>query len=280
MASLAPDEPEEPVLEMASLAPDEPEESVLEMASLAPDEDVAVGDGEAVDAALRSPDLPGEIVIDLDVLRPEGVDEAREDDQGIQMNPSADLPAGPSDTARVGAEAPSDSETPADGVEPGAGDGAGDEGEDADREREESEEDAGEPVYTRTLAELYVTQGAVARALGVLRHLLQSDPTNEELAHRIAELEEHGGGEERERSSASVPHVERRAPLPEPTEDEPEEEVESLARELAASGDEGHDVDSPFSWSEEQVPEPPADGPSIRDYFEDLLAWEAEEGRE
>jgi hypothetical protein len=180
---------------LAALAPDEPEEEpVLDLAALAPDE-------------------PDEIVIDLDALRPDGVDSEGSEEEAETVAP------------------PVEDDDPDD-------------------------EGAGGPVYTRTLAELYVKQGAVDRALGVLRHLSASDPDNRELADRIAQLEQP------EQSDAS---------------DEPEEEVESLARDLAQSGEGAHDVDTPFAWGEQEAEEPPSEGPTIRDYFDGLLSWEPEE---
>ena len=68
-------------------------------------------------------------------------------------------------------------------------------------------------MYTRTLAELYASQGAARQAIEVLRRILAENPADEEIARRVEELE----------AGAS------QAPVA-------EEEVETLARDLAASG--------------------------------------------
>jgi hypothetical protein len=237
MAVLAPDEPQEPVLDMAVLAPDEPEEPVLDMAALAPEPAAGTEVDDVVDVDFLAPNEPDEIVIDLDALRPDGVDTEGSEEEAETVAP------------------PVEDDDPDD-------------------------EGAGGPVYTRTLAELYVKQGAVDRALGVLRHLSASDRDNRELADRIAQLEEGGDG--------AVAELEGEAPgrrqtgQPEQSDasdasDEPEEEVESLARDLAQSGEGAHDVDTPFAWGEQEAEEPPSEGPTIRDYFDGLLSWEPEE---
>jgi hypothetical protein len=45
------------------------------------------------------------------------------------------------------------------------------------------------PVASPTLAELYVNQGFVEKAVEVYRELLQRDPGNEKAAQRLAELQ-------------------------------------------------------------------------------------------
>jgi hypothetical protein len=122
-------------------------------------------------------------------------------------------------------------------------------------------------MYTRTLAELYASQGAVKQALEVLQHLRSLNPDDTEIARRIVELETGGA------AASSVPPVElgiaaRR-----------EEEVEALARDLAESGNARHEVESPFAWAEKE-PEHSgqASGPTIREYFDGLLNWEPRGG--
>jgi hypothetical protein len=56
---------------------------------------------------------------------------------------------------------------------------------------------------------------------------------------------------------------------------EDDEEMEALARELADGGG-GHDVDTPFAWTD---PDADADaddddGAAIGDYFDRLLEWQ------
>jgi hypothetical protein len=188
-------------------------------------------------------DDPDDVVIDLDALRPGPTASGAGDDEG-DAAPAADEPASSED--------PSDERDP-DAVQV--------------------------PLYTRTLAELYVKQGAVDRALAVLRHLRDRDPRDHDLARRISELE--SGVVE----TAPLPPVPPRRteeaaadqpPAARPAADEPEEEVETLARDLAHSGREGHEVESPFAWGESAAEEPPV-GPTIRDYFEGMLEWEPEE---
>ena len=50
-------------------------------------------------------------------------------------------------------------------------------------------------------------------------------------------------------------------------------EVEALARDLVESGERGHDVDTPFAWTQEDPEETNGGGPPIRDYFDGLLGW-------
>ena len=76
---------------------------------------------------------------------------------------------------------------------------------------------------------------------------------SEELKQRIVELEQPGTG------SAPV-----------------EEEVETLARDLAEIGDAEHEVDTPFAWPEDDAgaPKKPSDGSGIGGYFDGLLSWD------
>jgi hypothetical protein len=138
----------------------------------------------------------------------------------------------------------------------------------------------GEPVYTRTLAELYVRQGLTDRALEVYRRLAEAEPGATDLRVRIAELEgrpvspeyvaEEGGGATSATGAAE----------PAPTAAEDAHDVETLARDLAESGAEAHDVDTPFAWSGgdgspglDSAAEREDSGPPAVDYFEGLLGW-------
>jgi hypothetical protein len=111
-----------------------------------------------------------------------------------------------------------------------------------------------------------VKQGALDQALKVYRQLGDANPGDSGIARRIEELES-GAFEEPQPPKAA--HEEPAA--------EPEEETETLARELAEGGDGAHDVDSPFAWAEDgQTPEESGDpetGPPVADYFSGLLTW-------
>jgi hypothetical protein len=247
MAALAPDaEAEEPVLDMAALAPDaEAEEPVLDMAALAPEPD----SDPIFDMATLAPEpppqaagrgaftvpAPDDIVIDMDALRT--ASSASDDD-------------GSGDGEFASEEAPA-YET----GEASTGDG--------------DEDEVQVPVYTRTLAELYVKQGALDRALTVLRHLRDRDPRDHDIARRIADLEA-GVVESEPPSPVGAPRADEFVTL------ETDEEVETLARDLAQFGHSSHDVDSPFAWGESD-PEEVRSGPTIRDYFQGMLDWEMEE---
>ena len=259
LAALAPDPVvEEPVMDLAALAPEA--EPVVDLGTLAPDEEVVSLDSlapsltdteearapqaveparaaeEAVDVTLLSPDRSDEIVIDLDALRPEG--------SVAEPTPAAAAATvvAPPSSAEPRAEA---SDPAPEAPEPGPV-----------AESVAVPDDEGEPVYTRTLAELYASQGAVKEAVGVLRRILADNPADEEVSRRVAELE--AGG-------IQVPIEE-------------EEEVETLARDLAESGATRHDVESPFAWADKE-PEATAEvaGPTIREYFDGLLRWEPRE---
>jgi tetratricopeptide (TPR) repeat protein len=226
LAALAPDAPaEEPVMELAALAQspgasyyDEP---VFDLDTLAPTRagaqrtasgpEAGASDDEAVDIAFLSPGQSDEIVIDLDVLRPEA--------PAVQGAPAADATT--------------------------------------------TTEEQGHPVFTRTLAELYASQGAVKQAIEVLKHLQTLNPSDPELARRVAELEAAGPAE------AAAPTAARKT--------ERDEELEALARDLAESGAARHEVDTPFAWADQEPEAANATGPTIRDYFEGLLSWEPRE---
>jgi len=56
---------------------------------------------------------------------------------------------------------------------------------------------ASDPLHTATMAEIMVKQGAFGDAVQVLRSLLKEDPTNRDIRHRLAEVEEMLSGEEK-----------------------------------------------------------------------------------
>jgi hypothetical protein len=260
VAALAPDEPEpslEPVLDVAALAPDEPESSqeqdVVDVTWLAPDEPEPVQE-PVLDVAALGPDEPEPVqepVLDIAALAPE---EPADD---------FDVPISDFEDEVVDLEALARS---ASGEDPPEG------------SKREKESEA--PIYTRTLAELYVKQGFVDRALEVLRYLQRSAPADESLARRIAELEAGAAAEVVDTGARSAP---RRVGLPGGPEAaamarEAEEEVETLARDLAESGDGGHEVETPFAWTEQEVEEVDAHHPTIGEYFDDLLGWRSRGG--
>jgi hypothetical protein len=104
------------------------------------------------------------------------------------------------------------------------------------------------------MAELYVAQGLVDRAIEVYEHLLRKDPDDTETRLRLRVLK---AGEE---------------PVADEVDDD---EVETLARDLAQSGDEEHEVDTPFAWPDDDLEEQSdeTDEPSIGNFFGDLLGY-------
>jgi hypothetical protein len=77
-----------------------------------------------------------------------------------------------------------------------------------------------------------------------------------------------------------VDALEAGEPVPVPAERD-EEEIEVLARDLAESGVEAHEVDTPFAWADEAEGEPvttdPAGVEPISAYFDRLLDWDSRE---
>ena len=241
LADLAPD-PEEAVMELGDLAPD-PEEAVMELGDLAPDPEQAV-----MDMADLAPPDGDESVVDLGELAP---DDEVDEGEITMMDLMAQAPEADDIIIDMDALKPS---TVA--LEEVLDSGDGETAEKQEPEQELDAEGPGEPLYTRTLGELYVKQGAVDQAIGVFRHLHEVDPSDAEIARRLEELE-----------SGEGIGVEDASDL--------DDEVETLARELAEGGHHGDEVESPFAWAGE------GDGgeqddearPSIGDYFEGLFTW-------
>jgi len=215
-APTAADAPEEAVVDVAALAPDtaeteEAEAAVVDVAALAPDTaETEEAEEAVVDIAALAPDTAEteeaeEAVVDIAALAPD----ARETEKAEPA--LADVVAfAPDEEASVDDDEPED-----------------------------------EPLYTRTMAELFVRQGLHERALDVYRRLLEDRPEDPDLITRIAELEA----------------------------DEAEEESEIQARQLADAGEGLHDVDTPFTWTQSEGPETDAGGPPIGEYFRRMLAW-------
>ncbi|GMV05434.1 MAG: hypothetical protein AMXMBFR53_17130, partial [Gemmatimonadota bacterium] len=127
-----------------------------------------------------------------------------------------------------------------------------------------------EPMVTRTMAELYARQGLTERALHVFRQLLDASPDDAQLRARVAELAgapESGQGEPPE--PVAFPALAGEVEAPEEMEAE---------HHWTAGAQEGHEVDTPFAWTEPEDREPRAPGPVISEYFGRMLAWEAEGG--
>ena len=60
----------------------------------------------------------------------------------------------------------------------------------AERVRSSTEPEHSEPIQTRTMAELFVQQGSIRKAIEVLHQLVSLDPDDAALRARLAELEE------------------------------------------------------------------------------------------
>jgi tetratricopeptide (TPR) repeat protein len=269
LADLAPDvaEDQEPVMELADLAPDvaEEEESFMELADVAEEEEPVM---ELADLA---PDEPAaeledddEIIIDMDEIRPgasapdAGLDRegeeagAASDDEDVDAEEAfATVAAAEGATAEDEPVAEADDAVEDDEATPTPADGSDD------------DDSPGEPVYTRTLAEIYVKQGAPEKALDVLRHLHALNPDDTDLERRIEALE---SGE----TSAAVAQ-----PPSTDADEDVEEELEILARELADNrNDAENEVESPFGWDDAAAETEAAESDSsIDDYFQGLLSW-------
>ncbi|MDH3272726.1 MAG: hypothetical protein OEN56_15415, partial [Gemmatimonadota bacterium] len=240
LAALAPDEPDLEVMDLAALAPDEPELEVMDLAALAPDEPEL----EVMDLAALAPDEPDLEVMDLAALAPD------EPDLEV-MDLAALAPDEPSDRTPGGASV-------------------------APKEPSRS----GSPVYTRTLADLYVRQGFTDKAIDVLRHLQERDPGDTEITDRIAQLE---AGTYEARASSSAPESVK---TPRSTggmlvadtfggaSGHSEEDVEARARDLAESGEGADEVDTPFAWHDASDDRKKPETRGIGLYFDALLEWE------
>ena len=264
LGALAPDpepEPEVETMDLGALAPDpeaEPEVEAMDLGALAPDPepepevettDLAM---ETMDLSALAPDLepePEVEAMDLAALAPDSGPEPEPEPEVETMDLGAlapdPVPEPEVEMMDLGALAPD----PVVNLE----DASPDAEEDSEMER---------PVHTRTLAELYVKQGFTDRALDVLKQLLAAEPGAADIEARIAELEQGGSGEALEGGEP-------------PTHLPEEEEVETLARDLADAGNGVHEVDTPFAWDEEEAASKGDGDPGeIGGYFDDLLSWE------
>ena len=133
-----------------------------------------------------------------------------------------------------------------------------------------------EQIQTRTMADLYVIQGLIDRAIDVYQHLVDDAPDDAGLRARLEELK----AGDREIDVAGW-ETEANTPRPQAVEEKAEAdesgyvEVETLARDLVGSGDAEHEVETTLAWAEEVSEGQPevVDGPSIGRFFEDLLSY-------
>ena len=281
LGALAPDPEPEPVVEdvmdLGALAPDpEPEpvvEDVMDLGALAPDPEPEPVVEDVMDLGALAPDPEPEPVVedvmDLGALAPDPEPEpVVEDVMDLgALAPDPEPEPVVEDVMDLGALAPDPDALAAAALEP------------ADPSQEDPHVDSSEPVNTRTLAELYVSQGFTDKAIDVYRQLRAAEPDAEDLEARIAELE--GRAPVGSAETDAAPDVSSREADVSATEDAPDEEVETLARDLAETGADHHEVDTPFAWSEDVAGENPAvvdDGMTIGAYFDQLLSWEEDDG--
>lgn len=111
-----------------------------------------------------------------------------------------------------------------------------------------------EHMYTRTLGELYVTQGALARALKVFQHLHKQDPVDAEIARRVEEIE------------ADML-----------TKLESKKEVQVLDYDVADRGCLGSEEGASKADANEGLEEVEPARPLIGDYFKGPLTWKSRE---
>jgi tetratricopeptide (TPR) repeat protein len=119
-------------------------------------------------------------------------------------------------------------------------------------------------VFTRTMAEVYASQGHHSRAIEILEHILANDPEDDAVRSRIEFFREMLGTGE----PSSVAERPGEA-------DFDEAHLEDIAEGMAAAAPDDGPIDSPFAWGELEGQDGiPADGTSpVRDYFDGLLSW-------
>jgi tetratricopeptide (TPR) repeat protein len=248
------DEPEsvveEEVADFAALAPDEPEDAAAEA-------DASLSDDDVTDFGSLAPDEPPleepaaeEEVLGVDALAPEDIEP-----EMVDLDPFEPMD-------ELAAHAPDDTDV---------------DDEEAATAEEEALADApaehalADPINTRTMAELYVTQGLWSRAVEVYRNLVAASPDKDALQMRLDEVVRL-----QKEAAAAGPEELQQAPIdpvPSTSEREPADEVEILARDLAEAGDHEHDVDTPFAWAEQEAGEDvdANKGPTMGDFFGRIL---------
>jgi tetratricopeptide (TPR) repeat protein len=243
----------EPVLDVADLAPEAEDEPVLDVAALAPEPE----DEPVWDVAALAPEPEDEPVLDVAALAPEPEDEPVLD--------VADLAPEPEDepVLDVNALAPEPENPTSDEPEP-------------------SPSASGAPrIYTRTLGELYAKQGFLDRAVEVFRQLRAERPHDPDLVARLEELEARMEGAYEAEDETGDEAVAADSAARESRARERDEELESLARDLAEHRESQPEIDTPFAWAgedadpdeESEASDTSLGGPSIGRYFDDLLSW-------
>jgi tetratricopeptide (TPR) repeat protein len=248
------DEPEsvveEEVADFAALAPDEPEDAAAEA-------DASLSDDDVTDFGSLAPDEPpleepaaAEEVLGVDALAPEDIEP-----EMVDLDPFEPMD-------ELAAHAPDDTDV---------------DDEEAATAEEEALADApaehalADPINTRTMAELYVTQGLWSRAVEVYRNLVAASPDKDALQMRLDEVVRL----QKEAAAAGSEELQQAPidPVPSTSEREPADEVEILARDLAEAGDHEHDVDTPFAWAEQEAGEDvdANKGPTMGDFFGRIL---------
>ncbi len=248
------DEPEsvveEEVADFAALAPDEPEDAAAEA-------DASLSDDDVTDFGSLAPDEPPleepaaeEEVLGVDALAPEDIEP-----EMVDLDPFEPMD-------ELAAHAPDDTDV---------------DDEEAATAEEEALADApaehalADPINTRTMAELYVTQGLWSRAVEVYRNLVAASPDKDALQMRLDEVVRL----QKEAAAAGSEELQQAPidPVPSTSEREPADEVEILARDLAEAGDHEHDVDTPFAWAEQEAGEDvdANKGPTMGDFFGRIL---------
>jgi tetratricopeptide (TPR) repeat protein len=248
------DEPEsvveEEVADFAALAPDEPEDAAAEA-------DASLSDDDVTDFGSLAPDEPPleepaaeEEVLGVDALAPEDIEP-----EMVDLDPFEPMD-------ELAAHAPDDTDV---------------DDEEAATAEEEALADApaehalADPINTRTMAELYVTQGLWSRAVEVYRNLVDASPDKDALQMRLDEVVRL----QKEAAAAGLEELQQAPidPVPSTSEREPADEVEILARDLAEAGDHEHDVDTPFAWAEQEAGEDVDvnKGPTMGEFFGRML---------
>ena len=152
-----------------------------------------------------------------------------------------------------------------------------------------------EPVHTRTLAALYMSQGFSTKALDVYRHLRLTQPNAEDLAVRITELEGIvcATAQDSTRSNTSEVSLTKVTDVSNDAETDHlknsaldaacvlEGGIETLARDLSEGDEIGERAVRTFSASEGSSAEGAAghgvvEPKKIGQYFDKLLGWEAD----
>lgn len=145
----------------------------------------------------------------------------------------------------------------------------------------------GEGVHTRTMGELYASQGLLDRAVEVFEGLVEADPGDAGLAARLDELRERRRARRLQGLAADPQPTALDAPAPSPEEESgavpdvttaesgegPGAETLHLPTDAGSAG-----VESPFAWTQPSGGEDGGAneggaGPTVSDFFDDILGW-------